>query len=99
MPPIKKTYLEKHTAEFDRVLAEISKQYKALVKDGKLKRKSHEQLIESFASLDHMITALHTRLETFPNLKREVIDSYMFEVSKWAEKYSDLYVTFRLSRN
>lgn len=96
MPPKKKTYLEKQTAEFDRVLIEINKQYKALVKDGKFKRKSQEQLMDSFASLDHMISALHTRLETYPNLKRDTLDSYLFEVSRWSEKYSDLYAGFRI---
>ena len=45
MSPKKKTYLEKQTAEFDRVLAEINKQHNALIKDGKFKRKSQEQLI------------------------------------------------------
>lgn len=96
MPPKKKTYLEKQTAEFDRVLIEISKQYKALVKDGKFKQKSQEQLIESFASLDHMICTLNNRLKTYPNLKRDTLNSYLFEVSKWAEKYSDLYAGFRI---
>ena len=100
MSPKKKTYLEKQTAEFDRVLAEINKQHNALIKDGKFKRKSQEQLIESFESLDHMISALYTPLKTFnTNIKREVIDSYMFEVSRWSEKYSNLYAGFQICGN
>lgn len=96
MPLKKKTFLEKQTDEFDRVLTAINKQYKALLKDGKLKRKSIQQLMESFAILDHMISSLNNRIKSYPNLKRDTLNSYLFEVSRWVEKYSDLYAGFRI---